>query len=212
MEIFILDTNLFFNMEAGLSLGDKTEDVVINLTKTILDLKKNKSASFFMPPKAVDEFLSFFEDKNQSFIKDFLSVVNVESPDLTKMSFSAIVFYKLVDDVRGRSYRGMNIAEEEIEKAASEFSGKKTESKKEFQIAIGAFIKKFRERYRKATRTGFLDSVTDLDLIVLAKQKDGFLVSTDEGVLHWGRTFGVKEMPASVFVKRLQFLLRLHQG
>ncbi|PIQ72108.1 RNA ligase partner protein [Candidatus Roizmanbacteria bacterium CG_4_10_14_0_2_um_filter_36_35] len=221
MEIFILDTNIFFNMEAGLSLGDKTEDVVVNLTKTILDLKKNKSASFFMPPKAVDEFLSFFpacrqagEDKNQSFIKDFLSVVNVESPDLTKMSFSASVFYKFVDDARGRSYRGMNIAEEEIEKAASEFSGKKKESKKEFQIAIGVFIKKFRERYRKATRTGFLDSVADLDLIVLAKQKDGFLVSTDEGVLHWGRTLGVKEMPASIFVKRLQSLLlsRQEQG
>ncbi|MFH0979821.1 MAG: RNA ligase partner protein [Candidatus Roizmanbacteria bacterium] len=211
MEIFILDTNLFFNMEAGLSLGDKTEDVVINLTKTILDLKKTKSASFFMPPKAVDEFLSFFENKNQAFIKDFISVINVESPDLTKMSFSATVFYKLVDDIRGRNYRGMNVAEEEIEKAASEFSGKKTESKKEFQIASGIFIKKFRERYRKTTRFGFLDSVTDLDLIVLAKQKDGFLVSTDEGVLHWGRTFGVKEMPASVFVKRLQSLLRPHQ-
>lgn len=199
-------------MEAGLSLGNKTEDVVVNLTKIISGLKKTKSASFLMPPRAVDEFLSFFEDKNQPFIKDFYSIINVESPDLTKMSFSANVFYKLVDDVRGRNYRGMNIAEEEIEKAAGEFSGKKTESKKDFQITIGTFIKKFRERYRKATRTGFLDSVTDLDLIVLAKQKDGFLVSTDEGVLSWGRTLGVKEIPSSVFVKRLQSLLRPHQG
>jgi len=194
-----------------LSLGNKTEDVVVNLTKTILGLKKNRSASFFMPPRAVDEFLSFFEEKNQGFIKNFLSAINVESPDLTKASFSASIFYKLVDDVRGRSYRGMNIAEEEIEKTAVDFSGKKIDIKKDFQIAIGGFIKKFRERYRNATRTGFLDSVTDLDLIVLAKQKDGFLVSTDEGVLHWGRVFGVKEIPASVFVKRLQSLLQPHQ-
>ena len=198
-------------MEAGLSLGEKTEDVVVNLTKTAAALKKTKTAAFFMPPRAVSEFLSFFDDKDQSFIKDFLSAVNVESPDLGKISFPATVFYKLIDDIRGRSYKGLNVAEEEIEAAAKEFSGKKIETKKDFQIGLGAFIRKFRERYRNATRVGFLDSLADLDLIVLAKQKDGFLVSTDEGVLSWGRTFGVKEMPASVFAKRLQSLLLSRQ-
>ncbi len=212
MESFILDTNLFFNMEAGLSLGKKTEEVVVNLTKTINKLKKNQSAVFFMPPKVVGEFLSFFEDREQSFLKDFLSAINIESPDLGRISFPGEVFYKLIEDIRLRSYRGLNAAEEEIEKTALEFSGKKIEDKKEFQIKIGGFIKKFRERYRNATRTGFLDSVSDLELIVLAKQKDGFLVSTDEGVLNWGRIFGVKEMPALVFAKRLESLLQSHQG
>lgn len=212
METFILDTNLFFNMEAGLSLGKKTEEVVANLTKTIKDLKKSEAGAFFMPPRIVNEFLSFFDDKNQVFIKNFLSEVNVESPDLSQMAFSADVFYKLVGDVRERNYHGMNVAEEEMEALALDFSGNKTASKKDFQIKIGAFIKKFRTRYRNATRTGFLDSLADLDLIVLAKQKDGFLVSTDEGVLKWGRTFGVKEMPVSVFAKRLQSLLLSHQG
>ncbi len=207
MEVFVLDTNVFFNMEAGLSLGKKTQDVVVNLTETIRELKKNQTGEFFMTPGAIDEFLSFFEDKNQSFIKDFLSVVNVESPDLAKTSFSATVFYKLVEDVRSRNYRGLNIAEEEMEQAVKSFVGQKIEEKKDFQIKIGSFIKKFRERYRNATRTGFLDSVTDFELIVLAKQKDGFLVSTDSGVLNWGRTFGVKEMPSPVFAKRLESLL-----
>jgi predicted DNA-binding protein (UPF0278 family) len=53
--------------------------------------------------------------------------------------------------------------------------------------------------------------LADLDLVVLAKQKDGFLVSTDEGVLSWGRVFGVKEMPAAVFSKRLRSLLLSRQ-
>lgn len=87
-------------------------------------------------------------------------------------------------------------------------SGKKTESKKDFQITIGKFIKNFRARYRNATRTGFLDSVADLDLIILSKEIDGFLVTSDEGVLSWGRTFGIKEMPTSVFQKRLEDLLQ----
>ena len=112
METFILDTNVFFNMEAGISLGSKTEEVVINLTKMAEELKKSNNATFYMPPRAVEEFLSFFDDKNQPFLKDFLSSINVESPDITKTSFSANIFYKLVEDIRERSYRGMNIAEE----------------------------------------------------------------------------------------------------
>lgn len=207
MESFILDTNLFFNISAGLGMGKTTEEIVIKLTEIIKKLKKNSKAVFYMPPRIVDEFLSFFENKEQGFIKDFLSSVIIQSPNSSKIDFSSNIFYKLVEDIRTRSYKGLNIAEEEIVKAGEITSDKKFESKKDFQIFIGRFIKNFRDRYRNATRTGFLDSVADLDLIVLSKEVDGFLVTSDEGVLSWGRTFGVKEMPASIFQKRLSNLL-----
>lgn len=207
MESFILDTNLFFNIGAGLEMGKNTEEIVVEMTDKIKKLKKNSKAVFYMPPRIVDEFLSFFEDKNQEFIKDFLSSLNIKSPNQAKTDFSSQVFYRLIEDIRNRSYRGLNIAEEEITKAGEMSSEKKPESKKDFQIAIGKFIKNFRDRYRNATRTGFLDSVADLDLIVLSKEVDGFLVTSDEGVLSWGRTFGIKEMPASIFRKRLEDLL-----
>jgi len=212
MDNFILDTNLFFNMEAGLGLGRKTEEVTMNLTKIIRTLKKEKKVEFFLPPKAVDEYLSFFDDKNQPFIKEFLSVVTVKSPEISQVNFPASVFYQLIGDIRARSYRGLNIAEEEIEAAVNQLAGKKPGLKKDFQIAIGKFIKSFRERYRQATRFGFLDSVTDLDLIVLAKEIDGFLVSTDEGVIKWGRVFGVKEILPSSFKQRLDELLSRRQA
>ena len=207
MENFILDTNLFFNIGAGLEMGKTTQEIVVKLTETIKKLKKKSKAVFYMPPKIVDEFLSFFEDKNQEFIKDFLSNINIKSPNPSGTDFSSKVFYQLVEDIRNRSYRGLNIAEEEIIQAGEMTSNKKFESKKDFQIEIGKFIKNFRDRYRNATRTGFLDSVADLDLIVLSKEVDGFLVTSDEGVLSWGRTFGIKEMPASIFRKRLEDLL-----
>jgi len=207
MESFILDTNLFFNIGAGLEMGKNTEEIVVKLTETIKKLKKNSKANFYMPPRVVDEFLSFFEDKEQGFIKNFLSVVDIKSPNSSGADFSSKIFYQLIEDIRNRSYRGLNIAEEEIIKAGEMTSGKKYESKKDFQIEIGKFIKNFRNRYRNATRTGFLDSVADLDLIVLSKEVNGFLVTGDEGVLSWGRSFGIKEMPASVFQKRLEDLL-----
>ncbi|KKP85703.1 MAG: hypothetical protein UR89_C0045G0005 [Candidatus Roizmanbacteria bacterium GW2011_GWA2_35_8] len=207
MEKFILDTNLFFNMDANLGLGRKTEEIVVGLTEKITILKKNKKAQFFMPPKIVSEFLSFFENKEQDFIKSLLLQVTIKSPDISKVNLPSRVFYRLIEDVRERSHRGLNIGEEEIESSGRLFQGLKIESTKEFQIKIGGVIKKFRERYRNATRVGFLDSVADLDLIMLSLEQDGYLVTTDEGVLSWGRYFGIKEMPSQLFIKHIQGLM-----
>ncbi len=211
MENFVLDTNIFFNMEAGLNLGKTTKEVINNLSFLIKQIKQNKKGDFFMTPSTTKEFLGFFEGEDLEKAKEFLSLITIESPDLNKTRFSSEVFKKIVEDIRVRSYRGLNIAEEEIREAARRFVNEKNLDKKDFQIKIGEFIRRFRERYRKATREGFLDSVADFEIIVLAKQKEGFLVSTDEGVINWGRIFGVKEMPALIFVKHLEFVLQSHQ-
>lgn len=203
MERFVLDTNLFFNMESGLGLGKKTEEVVLAMTHAMRELKNASKAEFFASPKIVDEFLSFFEDKNQPFLKDFLAVLTVKSPDMHNVLFPSAMTAQLVDDIRSRSYRGQSVAEEEIVQAAKSTMSKEALDKKSFEIHVGPLIKKFRMRYRQATRFGFLDSVADFELIILAKELDAFLVSTDEGVIRWARTFGIKEMAAPVFGKKM---------
>ncbi len=207
MDRYVLDTNLFFNMEPGLGIGKKTEEVMIKATKAIKALKKEKKAEFLMPPRVVDELLSFFDDKNQSFLKDFLAVLTVKSPHVSSVEFPAAVFYNLVADIRDRSYRGLTIAEEELKKAGKELQTAPTGTKQDFEKNIGRHVKSLRDRYRQATRAGFLDSVADLDLIVLSKEQDAYLVTADEGVVKWGRIFGVKEMESTVFGKRLSGLL-----
>jgi RNA ligase partner protein len=207
MDIYILDTNLFFNMEAGLNLGKKTEEVMQNITVVAKKLKESKSGSFLMPPRIVDEVLSFFENKEQPFLKDLLASITIQSPSFNEMSVPASVVYQLVEDIRNRSYRGMTVAEEEIQNAGKEMMGKPELSKMEFQQTVGKAIKGFRERYRQATRFGFLDSLADLDLIMLSKETNGHIVSTDEGVIKWGRVFGIKEMPAHVFGTKMQAYL-----
>jgi len=203
---YILDTNLFFNLETGLKLGNKTQDVVVEFTKIANKVIKKNQVTFFMPPRVVDEFMSFFPNQNQAFIKDFLAVISIKSPKITDIDFSATVFYQLIENIRQRSYQGLNLAEEEIIKAGHLFNGKKIDSKKDFEITLGPVIKNFRDRYRKATRFGFLDSLADLDLIVLAKEQDGFLLSADEGVIAWGRLFGIKEISAEVWQKKMAAL------
>jgi len=204
MDSYILDTNLFFNMEEGIGLGEKTEEVISNLTKAAKSLKKMHQGIFYMPPKIVEEFLSFFENKEQVLLKDFLGEVTIQSPDYHKDTIGADIVYKLVEDIRGRSYRGLRVGEEEIIKAGQLMAGKGALSKKDFEMTIGEATRKFRERYRQATRVGFLDSVADLDLIMLAKETSGYIVTTDTGVLYWGRMFGVKEIPGSVFGQKVR--------
>lgn len=214
METYILDTNIFFNMEAGIGLGKNTQEVVKNITEIAQSLRKNKTAQFVVSPRIIEEFLSFFpeyhqtsEDKSQDFIKEFLASVIVRSPQVDGEVFPVSTIYKIIEDVRARSYRGLSLGEEEIKKTAKDLMGKNISDKKEFEITIGKFIKSFRDRYRNATRTGFIDSLADLDCIVLAKTLDGYLVSTDEGVIKWGRIFGVKEMPVAAWAKQMKGLL-----
>ena len=193
MQSYILDTNLFFNMQAGLAFGDTTDKVMESM------ILSGKKSHLYMPPRIVEEFLSFFENKEQDIIKRLLSVITVKSPNIDSFQFPAAVFYTLVDDIRNRSYRGLRTGEEEIEQAARAMMDGGSLSKMEFQKKVGIQIKGFRDRYRQATRVGFLDSVADLDIIVLAKELDATVVSTDEGLLKWSRLFGVKEMSPSVF-------------
>lgn len=209
MEKFILDANLFFNMEAGFDMGKKTDEVISNLISYAEKLKGK--VEFIMSPSAIDEFLSFFEEKNQPQIKKLLSLIIIRSPNRNQPTFSAGIFYQLIDEIRNRSHRGLNLGEDQIKKAGQLMEGTEKLNKKDFEIKIGSVIKNFRDRYRVATRTGFIDSVADLDLIVLAKEVDGFLVSADEGAIRWGRIFGVKEVLPSAFRLRLDSLLG-HRG
>jgi len=206
MKRYVIDTNLFFNMGSGLGYGKRTEEVVCALTKVAKGARENGTFELLAPPRVVEEFLSFFEDKNQSFIKEFLTVVTVKSPEASSLSLPASVFYEFVGDIRTRSYRGLRIGEEEITRAGRSFVGSPALSAQDFQKKIGEFVKSFRDRYRNATRTGFLDSLADLDLILLAKEQDASLVSADEGVVKWGRLFGVKEATPEVFGLHLKDL------
>ena len=202
---FVLDTNLLFNMEADSGLGKNSKEVMLSLYEYGLKLGGNH-IQFYMPPTIVDEVLTFLPETDEN-LKKLLSVVQVKSPEISDIKFSAKVFYTLVQDIRDRSYRGLNIAEEELNNAVKEMSGKQL-GHIEHQKEIGQHITKLRERYRNATRTKFLDSIADLDIIVLAQELDASVVSADEGIMVWARIFGVKETKPQFLKDQLETLLQ----
>ncbi len=205
MERYILDTNLLFNMEAHMGLGDTTKAIMTSLTAGLGNARKDKKLVAMAPPRIIEEIKSFFENPSEEqYLNDFLSEITVKSPSLTETTISAQVMASYIEESRERGYRGMNVGEEEITHAGAMFMGTEALQKKEFQITIGKIIKNFRDRYRNATRTGFIDSLADFDLIMLAKEQNANLVSTDEGVILWGRMLGVKEVGPNVFGKKIQ--------
>ena len=207
MDSFIIDTNFFFNLEIKSGFGKNPNEIITSLTDMAKKLKKEKKAELFMPASIVDEFKTFMEEGSE-IAKELLATVTVKSPNMENIKFPASVFYKLVDESRSRSYRGLQIAEEIADQAGKLMLAKQDLSKIDYQKTIGAVINKLRERYRQATRFNFLDSVADLDLIVMAKELDGSLVSSDEGVIRWGRIFGIKEISPELFRSRLVSLLQ----
>ncbi len=203
MKSYIIDTNLFFNMEAALGLGETTADIVKNIVRAVQKAPDGE-VEIVVPPTIVQEITSFFDSPDDPLLKSLFGSVTVKSPGTSEQSVSAVIIERLIEDYRDRAYRAMKVAEEEIIHTAEMFMGKEVLPHKEFQIACGKVLTKLRERYRNATRTGTIDSKADFDLIMLAKELDGYLVTTDEGVTYWARLLGVKEMSSSVFGKKMQ--------
>lgn len=206
MKSYVLDTNFFFNLQVESGFGDNPREIIERVTDYARKLQKAQAARFYMPPRVVDEMYTFI-DENQEYLQDLLAVVTIKAPDYSQINFSATVFYDLVKDIRSRSYRGLQVAEEELLTAAEAMSQKQELSKIEFQKTAGEHISKLRERYRNATRTKFLDSPADLDVIVLAKELQASVVSADEGVILWARKFGVMETFPQGLRKELDSLL-----
>ena len=190
-----------------MGIGNDTETIIKNMTKALEQAKSEKKLQIAMPPRIVDEIKSFFDNPDQEFLMDFFSLVTVKSPSLGELTISAEIIAQYIEESRTRAYRSQDVAEEEIIKTGEMFMGKEVLPHKEFQMAVGKGIKSFRNRYRNALRTGFIDSLADFDLIMLAKELEGTLVSTDEGVILWGRKLGVKEVEPSVLGKMMQAYL-----
>lgn len=203
MKRYIIDTNLFFNMEASMGLGETTADIVKNLVKAVQKAPEN-DLEIIVPPAIVQEITSFFDSPDDQLLKSLFGSITVKSPSTSEQSVSATIFEQLIEDYRDRAYRAMKVAEEEAINTAQMFMGKEVLPQKEFQMACGKILTKLRERFRNATRTGTIDSKADFELIMLARETDGYLVTTDEGVTYWARLLGVKEMSSSVFGKKMQ--------
>ncbi len=178
MKKFVLDTSVFVNPKARESFGGSADSAVENFIKIA---KKAKGIEFYMPPSVLAE-LSHFSTKTE----ELSLYVKKRAPNIYATYLPAAVFYAFIDDVRRRVNKGLRIAEQ--------FA---MDNRPDNDVKLRAL----REKYREAMRAGIVDSKEDFELILLAKELDGTIVTSDEGIVALANALGCECLEGEKFEK-----------
>lgn len=212
-ERIIIDTSIFTNPEVYQSFGANPTEAL----RTFLEIIGNLDGpTFHMPPSIYQELLNFVETKD--IPADLQIRIIQKPPKRYELSVPAFLLYELIEDVRHRIDKGLRVAEEAVRKridrsvkesAEVERKKKALHEKSVFLFpdvrmteeapykteseALEAFaITDLRKKYRAALREGIIDSKEDVDLILLAKEMDGILMTADSGIVKWADKLGIR--------------------
>ncbi len=185
---FILDTSIFTNPEVYTYFGSTPAE---SLNTFLLLAEKIEGAEFFMPPSIYKELTHFI---NPSDIPArFQIVVNRKAPRKHELAVPAFLLYELIDDVRKRVDKGLRVAEEIVEKVKRDPHPED--------------ITKLRRKYREALREGIIDSKEDVELILLAFELNGVVVTADKGIVNWAEKLGIRWIESVRFREVLDSLI-----
>ncbi len=163
----VLDTSIFVNPEIRSAFGETPKEALENFLDVVKDIR---DIEFYMAPTAWEELIHFVEDAPaMAEIK-----IIKRPPRIREMSVPSSLIYDFVSEMRDRINKGLRIVEK----------GVRSENTDEN-------IRKFRNQYREALRYGIIDSIADLDTLLLAKEIDGIVVAVDEGLIKWAKKLGV---------------------
>lgn len=165
---FVIDTSLFVNPHAREKFGKNPKAAV----KAFLKIASKKNIEVFMPPLIFIELKNFIGEKIASELELH---IKKRAPNTYAIYLPAAVLHDFIDDVRHRMNKGLRLAEDFAQDNRPENNVK---------------LQKLREKYRDAVRTGLLDSKEDFELVMLAKELEATLVSSDEGVLKFANKVG----------------------
>ncbi|MDR4503377.1 MAG: RNA ligase partner protein [Candidatus Scalindua sp.] len=172
-EIFVIDTSIFTNKEVSKSFG-KTPTTA--LRKFLRLINKFEGPYFYMPPSIYSELMNFIDV--EKIPKDLQIKIFQKPPKKYEMSVPSFLLYELIEDVRLRIDKGLRVAEQAVRNVMTN-----TEPEN---------ITNLRKKYRSALREGIIDSTEDVDLILLAKELDGILVTADTGIMTWADKLGIR--------------------
>ena len=172
----VLDTSLFVNPEAQRHFGKDLQEAVQKLLRTA----RGKNIELYMPISIFRE-LSHFAPPEA--LISFRQEAIVRAPDLYNLQVPAAVFHVFIRELRERINKGLRIAEEAIHKEPTADN-----------------LRRLRQQYRDVLRSGMVDSVEDLDVVLLAKEIGGAILSADEGIAKMAEALGIEVISANYFI------------
>lgn len=168
----VLDTNIFINPECRFFFGKTPEEALNNFLDRLFE---TAGVNCYMPPSIYEELMKFINIKNIS--SRFLQI-DKKPPAKYELSVPAIFLYEFIEEMRDRINKGLRIAEKHSRKQARDSSDQE-------------LIKALRNEYRVALREGIIDSKEDFDLVLLAKELDAWLATSDNGLIKWAHKLGI---------------------
>ena len=174
----VLDTSLFVNPDAQHQFGENVNKAV----ERFLKITRENNIEIYMPLSVFRELSNFTSSEALiSFRRDAI----VRAPDLYNLQVPAAILHIFIGELRNRINKGLRIAEEAIHKEPTADN-----------------LRRLRQEYREALRSGMVDSVEDLDVVLLAKEIGGAVLSADEGIANMAEALGIEVLSATYFIHR----------
>ncbi|NYZ77696.1 RNA ligase partner protein [Candidatus Micrarchaeota archaeon] len=174
---FVIDTSLFVNPAARQKFGKNPAAAVRSFVRAV----EKMDIDFYMPPLIFKELCNFIDAKTA---RELEIRIKKKSANMHAIYLPAAIFDDFIEDIRNRINRGLRLAEE--------FAIDNTPDN---QVKL----KKLRDKYRALLRAGILDSKEDFELLLLAKELDATLVTSDEGVIKFADKIGCEWINAERF-------------
>jgi len=201
--------------DAGLRIKEGYESLCQSAHE-ILDLialaRLKLDISCYIPyPSVYGELLSFLKRHHcdeSVFVKLDTWLVK-KTPNRYEVKIPAAIFYEYIMVVRQKMNKGRRLAEEFIWESSAVTSRILNEGEGDVEKEVGNLVSRFRDKYRLAMRQGILDSAPDLDVLLLAKELEAGVVSSDAGIRRWSEKLGLRFVEAAKFPRMLREYLAL---
>ncbi|HSB47445.1 MAG TPA: RNA ligase partner protein [Candidatus Bilamarchaeum sp.] len=181
---YVIDTSLFVNPHARENFGKDPTEAVRGFIRAAGEL----DARFYMPPSIFNELKNFVKAEA---MEELELALHKRAPNVHGIFLPAAIFYEFIDDMRGRVNKGLRLAEDFAKDNRPDNDEK---------------LRKLREKYREVMRTEIIDSKEDFELVLLAKELEATLVSSDEGAIKFANQLGCAWINASKFHGMLEKL------
>ncbi|MBN2120429.1 MAG: RNA ligase partner protein [Candidatus Omnitrophica bacterium] len=172
----VADTSIFINPDSLKAFGQNPQDALISF----IEKTRKQGILVYMPPSIMEELLKFLDHKH--IPKDILSYIRKKPPKKYEIFTPSLFLYELVEEVRIRINKGLRIAEKYTRLG---LSGDKSEEE---------LIKKIRDEFRVALREGIIDSKQDIDFLILAKELEAPILTSDQGLIKWADKLGIEAL------------------
>ena len=186
---FVLDTSAFMNLGSTKKGINKN---IENLAGLISECK-DVGVSCYTPPLVWKELKGMLERKklSKATINKLDAWLIQKSPSRYELQVPSEFLYEYIAEVRNRFNKGLR----ESEKAVLAIGGNRPDPD---------VIRDLRDKYRTAMRQGLLDSIEDLEVLLLAKELGAGVVAKDAGIKRWAREWGIRFIDADSFPKLMK--------